>query len=146
MADIQRQAIVSYSPAQMFELVNDVEKYPEFITWCVSSEVLYRDDDEVKANLVISGAGLQRSFTTHNRLQTNKMIEIRLVDGPFKHLEGFWRFDNLEEQGTRVALDLEFEFAGHFLDFAFGPIFHQMTNSLVDAFIARADTVYGEPA
>lgn len=143
MTDISRTEVFPYSTSQMFGLVNAIEDYPEFLPWCVNSHVLHRDDDEVKASLVVSGAGLSKSFTTHNRLQKDKMIEIRLIDGPFKHLEGFWRFDHVGE-GCRVALDLEFEFAGGLLNFAFGPVFHQMANSLVDAFGERAKAVYGE--
>jgi len=142
MTDINRSIVVAYTPAQMYHLVNTVEEYPEFLPWCVSSDVLHRDDDEVHATLVVSGAGLHKSFTTHNRLQKDKMIEIRLIDGPFQHLEGLWRFD--AENGTecRVSLDMEFEFAGGLLNFAFGPIFYQMANSLVDGFATRAEHVY----
>lgn len=143
MSNISRNIVVSYTTAQMYSLVNAVEDYPRFLPWCVSSHILHRDDDEVKASLVISSAGFSKSFTTHNRLQKDKMIEIRLIDGPFKHLEGFWRFDHLSENTCRVSLDMEFELAGGLLNFAFGPIFHQMANSLVDAFEVRAKEIYG---
>lgn len=144
MAIISRKEIVPYTSAQMYELVNQIEHYPEFIPWVASADLHHRDDDEVRASLLVEGAGLQKSFTTHNRLQKNKMIEIRLVDGPFKHLEGFWRFDPAaDEQSCQVSFDLEFEFAG-FLDFAFGPIFQQMTHSLVDRFTQRAQDLYRE--
>ena len=144
MSDIKRSAVVNYLPAEMYDLVNAIEDYPKFLPWCVASQVLSRNEDEVQASLTVSGMGLQKEFTTHNRLQKNKMIEIRLVNGPFKHLEGLWQFDLIDEKRCRVALDLEFEFAGKLLDFAFGPIFHQMGSSLVDAFHRRAREVYGE--
>lgn len=143
MPDIKREAIVPYTPAQMYDLVNDVERYPEFLPWCQESQILLQTEDEVRASLVISGGGFRKSFTTVNRLQRDKMIEIRLLDGPFKHLEGFWRFESTEE-GCHIVLDLEFEFAGGFFDFAFGTVFNHVANSLVEAFCKRAHSLYGE--
>ena len=143
MAIINRHAIVAYSPAQMYDLVNDVEAYPEFLPWCNSSKMISCEEDEIHASLDLAIGGLQKSFTTCNRLQKDKMIEIRLIDGPFKHLEGFWRFDEIEGKGSKISLDMEFEFAGMLLDMAIGPIFYQMANSLVDAFSKRAEVVYG---
>ena len=149
MPIISRKEIVGYTPEQMYELVNDIKAYPQFLPWCVETTVHHQDEDEIKASLVISGAGLQKTFTTHNRLQKNKMIEIRLVDGPFKHLEGFWRFDIVNQvvpkPRCQIAFDLEFEFSG-LLAFALGPIFHHMTSTLIDAFTSRAEVVYGRPA
>lgn len=143
MTIVKQTINTPYSPAQMFALVDDVAAYPEFISWCESCDVHHRDEDQVKASLMVSGGGFRKSFTTHNLLQQDKMIEIRLIDGPFKHLEGFWRFDALDDGQCCVAFDLEFEFAGKLLDFAFGPVFQQMTNKLIDIFCKRADAVYG---
>lgn len=142
MTTISRSALVPYTPAQMFQLVDDVESYPEFLPWCRASQVLSRDEDEVRATLDIAYGGLHKSFTTLNRLQQNKMIEIRLVSGPFRRLEGFWRFDGLGEDGCKVSLDLEFEFSGRLLSMTFGPVFGQIANSMLDAFVRRAETVY----
>ncbi len=144
MAIVSRSAIVPYTSAQMYQLVDNIERYPEFLPWCRSSEVLQRDDDEVRATLELARGGIQKSFTTLNRLQKNKMIEIRLVDGPFRHLEGFWRFEPLQDKACKVLLDMEFEFANKLLSIAIGPVFHQIANSLVDAFCERAQQVYGE--
>lgn len=135
---------VPYSVAQMYQLVDTVEKYPEFLPWCKGCDVLHRDEDEVHARLILSGGGFQKSFTTCNRLQENKMIEIKLLDGPFQQLEGFWKFDLLEEQGCKVTLDLEFEFSNKLLALAFGPVFHQVATTLVDAFSKRAHQLYGK--
>jgi len=143
MRSINRTALVPYTPAQMYRLVDKIEDYADFVPWCESSIVHYRDEDQVRASLVVVGAGLKKSFTTHNLLQRDKIIEIRLIDGPFKHLEGFWRFDSVAE-GCKIACDLEFEFAGKLLSFAFEPVFHQMASKLVDIFCSRADIVYGE--
>lgn len=143
MATINRSALVRYTPAQMFALVDDIETYPQFLPWCRDARVLSRDEDEVKATLELAKGSVRKSFTTCNRLQHNKMIEVRLVEGPFKHLEGFWRFDNLEGEASKVSLDLDFEFSSRLVSMAIGPIFHQMANSLVDAFVRRAHEVYG---
>jgi ribosome-associated toxin RatA of RatAB toxin-antitoxin module len=145
MTTISRQAIVPYSAAQMFALVNAIESYPDFLPWCRSSEILSQYQDEVRARLDLSRGGLQKSFTTCNRLQPDKMIEIRLIDGPFEHLQGMWRFQPLSADGSgcQILFDLEFKFAGKLVDMAFGPIFQQIANSLVDAFCQRAHALYG---
>jgi len=144
MASISKSKVVPYSAAKMFDLVNKVEDYPEFIPACHASEVKRHGDDEIHATLHFAKGGIQKSFTTCNRLQKNKMIEIRLLNGPFSHLEGFWRFETLSDGGCKIMLDLEFEFASFLLGVAFGPVFHQVATTLVDAFCDRAVEVYGE--
>lgn len=143
MTTISKNALVRYSVAEMFALVNDIEAYPQFLPWCRSARVLSRSADEIRATLELARGGIQKSFTTSNRLQSNKMIEIRLVEGPFRHLSGFWRFDQLGEQACKVSLDMSFELAP-LLDFVIGPVFHTIANSLVDAFHARAVQMYGK--
>jgi len=144
MTSISKSALVPYSPAQMFALVNGIETYPEFLPWCRNTEVLSRSDDEVRATIELSKGGVEKAFTTCNRNQKNKMIEMRLVEGPFKRLEGFWRFDALGDEGCKVSFDLEFEFASRMLDMVVGPVFGQIANSLVDSFHRRAVEVYGK--
>lgn len=143
MPDIKKTAIVTHTAAEMFRLVNDIEAYPSFIPWCKSSQVLSRTEDEIRAMLNFARSGMEKSFTTLNRLQSDKMIEISLIDGPFKHLRGFWQFDNLPGNTCQVSLDLEFEFSNKLLGLAFGPVFTQVANALVDAFHKRADEIYG---
>ncbi len=143
MTIVNKTRDVRFSCEQMYQLVNDVEKYAEFLPHCLSSEVHHRDEDEVQATLVIGAAGMSKPFTTRNRLQQNKMVEIRLVDGPFSHLEGFWRFDTIEG-GCKISFDLEFEFAGRMLSMLIGPIFEQITDKMVDSFCERAEVVYGK--
>jgi ribosome-associated toxin RatA of RatAB toxin-antitoxin module len=126
----------------MYRLVNDIEAYSQFLPWCKESRILQQNEDEIHAMLVLAGGGFQKSFTTCNRLQPNKMIEIRLVDGPFKNLEGFWRFEEVMETGCLVTLDLEFEFSNRLIGMAFGPVFNQVASTLVDAFCKRANEVY----
>lgn len=143
MASVKRQALVPHSAEQMFGLVNDIEAYPHFLPWCRSTQVQFRDEDEVRATIEISKGPLQKSFTTLNRLQRNKMMEIRLVEGPFRRLDGYWRFDALRQDACKVTLDLDFEFAGAITSRLIGPVFHQIANNLVDAFCRRASDVYG---
>lgn len=143
MPIIHQVLVVPYGVADMYKLVNEVEGYPEFLPWCKTSEILHRDEDEIHARLMLAGGGFQKSFTTCNRLQADKMIEIRLLDGPFRQLEGFWKFDAQANNGCQVTLDLEFEFANKLLAMAFGPVFNQVASTLVDAFSKRADQIYG---
>ena len=141
MTRVKKSRVGPFSCEQMYALVIHVEKYPEFLPYCSDSQVHHRDEDEVQATLMIAAAGISKSFTTRNRHQLNKMIEIRLVDGPFSHLEGFWRFDD-EDGGCRISFDLEFEFAGRMFSMLLGPVFEQVTDKMVDAFCKRAETIY----
>lgn len=127
----------------MFDLVDRVPDYPEFLPWCGGAEEFSRDEDEVKASVTISHSGINKAFTTRNRLQKNKMIEVELINGPFKHLHGFWRFESLSDNACKVSLDLEYEFSNKLLGMAVGPVFNQIANSMVDSFCQRADRVYG---
>jgi len=144
MPTINRSALVPYTPREMFALVDDVGAYPQFLPWCKNARVLSRDADEVRASLVLARGGFEKSFTTCNRLQKNKMIEMRLVEGPFRHLDGFWRFDPIGGQGCKVSLDLDFEFSNKIVGMAFGPVFNQIANTLVDSFCKRAVDVFGK--
>src|SRR5690242_232351 len=143
MNTIKRSALVSYSARQMFELVNSIEDYPRFLPWCHSSEILSKNEKEVVASLEISWKGIHKTFTTQNELTPFKGIKISLVKGPLRHMDGTWKFHNLGDEGCKVTLDLQFEFAGGLIDRVFEPIFNHIANSLVDAFCKRAGEVYG---
>lgn len=143
MPSVNKSALVEYKPQDMFDIVNDVEKYSEFLPWCGSSSVLSRSDDEVKASIEISHSGIKKTFVTLNRFQPGKIIEMQLVEGPFQRLHGFWRFVPIGDKGCKVTLDLEYEFSNKLLALAIGPVFSQIANSLVDAFCKRAQTTYG---
>lgn len=140
---IQRNSLLPYSCRQMFELVNGIEDYPRFLPWCSGATILHNDGKIIEASLDLSWSGMHKSFTTRNSLLPYEKIDIELVDGPFRHLEGVWRFTPLGEGGCKVELNLEFEFAGHFMDFVFQPIFQKIANSLVDLFTKRAFEIYG---
>ncbi len=143
MAIIKKTATVPYSQEQMYRLVDDIDRYSEFVPWCKTSKVYKRTDDEVRASLTFAKGAVQKSFTTSNLVQPHKMIEIRLVNGPFKSLEGFWQFETAAS-GCVVTLYLEFEFSSGFLASIFSPLFHQVANRLVDCFCTRAKKIYGQ--
>jgi ribosome-associated toxin RatA of RatAB toxin-antitoxin module len=138
MPTINRSALVPHTTKEMFQLVDDIDRYVEFLPWCTESRVLERSEDEVTATILLSKGSLNKSFTTRNLLQKHKMIEMRLVDGPFKHLQGFWRFDSLNDHACKVSLDLDYEFSSKLVAMAIGPVFNQIANTLVDAFVNRA--------
>ncbi len=143
MSVIQREVIVPYTPAQMYELVDAIERYPEFLPWCRSAKEHNRTETEVTASLTLAHGGLHKSFTTRNHLTKNERIEVFLVSGPFKHLEGIWLFEALPDNHCRVELDFEFEITG-LLAMLLKPIFSQIMHSLVDAFTKRAQVLYGK--
>lgn len=143
MTVISRSALVSFSAENMFDLVDNIETYPAFLPWCKSTTIHNRDADEVRASIELSKAGIHKTFSTVNRTQRGKIIEMRLLEGPFKHLEGFWRFETLSDTASKVSLDIEFEFSSKLLDMTVGPVFGQICNSLVDAFVKRAQELYG---
>ena len=141
MTHVTKSRIVPFTCAQMYHLVDNIEKYGEFLPYFASAEVHHRDEDEVQATLCVTAAGFNKSFTTRNRLQKNKMIEIRLIDGPFSHLEGFWRFDETPS-GCLISFDLDFEFSGKMFSMLLSPVFEQVTSTMVDAFCDRAHKLY----
>ena len=144
MPVINKSALVPYTALEMYKLVDDIEAYPVFLPWCGGSEVIERNEDEVRASILLSRSGIKKHFTTLNRLQHGKMIEMRLVEGPFRHLEGFWRFESLNESASKIMFDIEFEFSNKLLAITIGPVFSQITNTMVDAFTTRAVEVYGK--
>lgn len=139
---LKRNALVPYTPKQMFELVNSIEEYPRFLPWCKSSEIISRTDEDIVASLDIAWKGMHKSLTTRNELSPYDEVKITLVNGPLKHLEGDWRFVPINNHGCKVLLNLEFEFTGGITDIIFQPIFQHIANTLVDAFIKRADELY----
>jgi ribosome-associated toxin RatA of RatAB toxin-antitoxin module len=143
MKHVKRTALVPHSAEQMFVLVNDVEAYPQFLPWCRSTQVFESSSTHIRAQIEMALAGLSRSFTTHNSLCRPDRIDIELVDGPFRHLEGHWRFEALTEAACKVHLDLSFEVANSLFSMALTPAFEKICNSLVDAFSTRATRIYG---
>jgi ribosome-associated toxin RatA of RatAB toxin-antitoxin module len=143
---ISRHALVSYSPAQMFALVDDVASYPQFLPWCRSAQVIERSEREVIARLQVHKGPLHTHFTTRNEREPPSRIVLNLVEGPFRTLEGEWRFSAIADQGTRVSLILRFAFANPVNAWLLEPVFEHTCNSLVDAFVIRARALYGRAA
>lgn len=144
MQSINRSALVPYTADEMFDLVDDVNAYPQFLPWCSGSRERYRDEDMVEAEVEIHKAAISKTFVTRNYRQRGKVIEMKLVEGPFKHLQGLWKFEALGDAGCRVSLDLHFEFSSKLLSLTVGPVFQQIGNTLVDAFCRRAEAKFGK--
>ena len=143
MTSIVKSALVPHSAHDMYELVSDVESYPDFLPWCGGARIIERSDDVVTASVTIAYKGVNKSFTTQNHLQPGKMIEMRLLDGPFQKLHGYWLFKELDDVASKITLDLEFEFSNKLVAMALGPVFESIANNFVDQFQKRAQAVYG---
>lgn len=143
MTIISKSALVTHSPEKMFKLVDDIEAYSEFLPWCGKATEISRDEKNVEASLFISHSGLNKEFTTQNKNTAFEKIEMHLVNGPFKNLDGVWLFEPLGESACKVSLNLDFEFSSKIISITLGPVFSKIANSLVDAFIKRADNIYG---
>ena len=143
MPHVNKSALVPFSASQMYKLVADVDAYQEFLPWCGHSELLSHEGDVVVGTVTIAKGGVNKSFTTENHLQENEHIEVKLVDGPLKKLEGYWRFDALKEGACKVSLDLEYEFSSKLLGMVVGPVFNQVANTMVDSFVKQARVAYG---
>ncbi|WP_286235114.1 type II toxin-antitoxin system RatA family toxin [Thalassotalea sediminis] len=143
MPVISRNALVMFSTEQMFELINDVQAYPQFLPDCGDSKIIKQDANKMTASLLVSKGGLKKWFTTENTLVNNKEVSMSLLDGPFKYLTGKWQLIPLSEDACKVSLHLDYEFSSKVLDLAFGPVFNGIANSMVQAFTERAKQVYG---
>ena len=143
MRKVSRSALVPYSADDMYALVEHVDAYPDFLPWCNDVEVHFREGNVVEATLELHKGKLSKRFRTRNTMHPRTSMELDLVGGPFRHLSGGWTFTPLGDAGSKVALDLEFEFDSRALDLLIGAFFEDTCNSLVDAFTKRAAEVYG---
>lgn len=144
MANISRSALLMYSAQEMYQLVNDVNSYPDFLPGCSETTILLEQFDLMKASIKVSKAGISQTFITENTLDKNQSIMMNLIDGPFKHLTGGWTFTALDEQACKVSLDLQFEFSSKIVELAFGRVFHELIGTMVKSFSNRAKAVYGK--
>jgi len=142
MTHIERSALVMHSAQRMFDLVNDVKRYPEFLPWCIDAHVQSETDEELVAGLTIKKGGIKQSFTTRNAKQNPDWMSMELLDGPFKKLNGMFKFQALSDEACKVVFELDFEVNGKILALTLTPIFKQATNTMVDAFVKRADQLY----
>ena len=143
MIEIRRSALVKYSPAQMFELVNEVEAYPKRFAWCADAEVLERGDDVLVARLDLKFAGFRHSFTTRNVLDRPRRLDMHLVEGPFRSLHGTWDFIALGDTGCKVAFALDFDYAGKLGGTALRLGFQGLAGRMVDDFCREAERIHG---
>jgi ribosome-associated toxin RatA of RatAB toxin-antitoxin module len=144
MTRIDRSALVMFSAQQMYELVNDIESYPQFMQGCQEARVVSRTDDEVVGELTLGKAGLKYSFTTRNVVVPGQSMSMNLVEGPFRSFSAAWRFIALNDSACKVTLEMEFDFAGGVVGYALQKLFDHSANTLVDALVNRAQIVYVE--
>lgn len=145
MTSVVRSALVPYSAAQMFDLVEGVEQYPQFLPWCSGTSVSHRDPSVTRATLHINFRGIRQSFSTENLKTADTRMTLRLLEGPFRRLDGEWRFTPLDGNACRVDFTLDYEFSSVLLEKLAGPVFAHIAGTMVDAFLKRADKIYGTP-
>jgi len=138
MREVKRSALVNRPPAELFALINDIESYPQFLPWCTHAQVLSRTPTEIVATIGVRQGALHGEFTTRNTLEPDRRIDLQLVNGPFRTLQGEWRLTPIEPEGCRVELTMRFAFAHRLTALLFEPKFAATIGSLVDAFVARA--------
>ena len=144
MAHVEKSVLVPYSAGQMFALVDNVAEYPQFLPWCGGASVDSVEGNTIQATIHINYHNIKQSFTTENVRHAPRRIEIRLKDGPFQSLDGRWHFIPLSESACKIELSLHYEFSNKLLEKVFGPIFHYIANTFVDAFVLRAEKVYAD--
>lgn len=143
MSVVQKSVLVGHSAQQMFALVDAVEAYPQFLPWCDKAKVIYRDTTRTRATIHINYHGVKHSFTTENTKEPSHVISVRLVEGPFRILDGEWRFIALAEHACKVDFRLHYEFSSRILEKLVGPVFSYVANTMVDAFVRRAEKIHG---
>lgn len=149
MKSVHKSVLIWYSAQQMFDLVVDVERYPDFLPWCDHAQVLERTEQGMTAEVGIAFKGVRQSFVTRNEHVPAREVKLHLVKGPFSRLEGVWTFTPVgegEQQACRVDLRLGYGFANPVLAKLVGPVFDKIAASMVDAFVQRAEQVHGGPA
>ncbi|MBP3864517.1 MAG: type II toxin-antitoxin system RatA family toxin [Pseudomonas sp.] len=140
---IQRSALLPYPAQALYDLVNDVASYPQFLPWCSSAEILESTEVLMCASLGVAKGGLSQHFVTRNTLVPGQSIEMNLEEGPFTKLHGVWVFKPLGDKACKISLDMTFDYAGAIVKATLGPLFNQAANTLVDAFCQRAKQLYG---
>lgn len=143
MTMVNKSALVKYSARAMYDIVSDIEAYPEFLPWCTGSRIISRDGNVVEAELQIAKGGFKNSFATRNTNDEGGRIMVSLLSGPFSSLDGVWNFMPLREDASKISLDLDFEINGVFANLAFGAVFNQICNTMVSSFTERAKQLYG---
>jgi ribosome-associated toxin RatA of RatAB toxin-antitoxin module len=143
MTKISKATVVPYTPEEMYVLVNDIESYPAFLPWCSAAKILTQQEESLTATLSLALGKIKQSFTTENTMQDGSRIEIQLIEGPFKHLSGYWKFNPEDEQSCHIQLHMDFEFKNKIIKHTLGKAFYKVMDSLVESFAQRAQQVYG---
>ena len=143
MTEISKTAVVPYTPNEMYALVNDIESYPAFLPWCIAAKILSKKEESLIASLSLAMGKIKQSFTTENTMREGLRIDIRLIDGPFKHLSGYWKFNPEDEQSCHIQLHMNYEFKNKIIKYALGKVFYIVMNTLVESFVQRAQQIYG---
>ncbi len=143
MAQVEKSVLVEHSSRAMYGLVDSVEDYPLFLPWCGGTEVKWRDDMTTVATIHIDYMGVKQSFTTENSKSPHSEMNLSLQEGPFTHLQGHWRFLALGESACKVEFRLSYTFSSRVLETVLTPVFNHIANTFVDAFVTRADTLFG---
>ena len=143
MAMVEKSVLIERSAQQMFDLVDDVEGYPGFLPWCSRTRVEFRDEKKTVATLHVNYRSVKTHFTTENEKEIPLSMSIKLVDGPFRRLEGLWYFKPLTENACKIEFRLSYEFSSKVFEKVIGPVFSQIANTFVDAFVMRANQFYG---
>ena len=144
MPEINKTLLVPYSAKQMYDVVNNVQEYPEFLPWCEDTIIKERGETNQVASILLVWSGLRKKFTTRNTMTPGKEIILELEDGPFSEFLGDWKFEDLGDLGSKVTFKLNFKFSTGILDLAFNKVFTNISKDMVDAFYNRAKHVYGE--
>jgi len=139
MVTIKKHALVFHSREKMFNLVDQVEDYPNFLPWCGSTKVIERTEKLTKATILINYRNVKQSFTTENDKVFPVKMNINLIDGPFKILKGEWKFIRIEKNTCKIEFELQYEFSNYFLDKLISPVFNMIANTFIDNFIAKAN-------
>lgn len=142
MAHIFHEVIEPYSIEQMFALVNDIERYPEFVPDCIATGIIRKQDNVVAAFIEVEKFGFKKSFTTLNQINEPYSIDLTLLEGPFKHLSGKWQFTALNDTECKISFSLDFEFQNKLLDMTMTPVFKEVMTNMVEAFSKRARQIY----
>ncbi len=152
MKHVKKSVLLWYSPHEIYELVTEVEKYPEFLPWCERVEVLSHDEQGPTVRLHLAYSGIRHAFTTKNIQVTDESVHITLVDGPFSLLDGLWRFvalplpsaaRNEHDAACKIEFAMRYEFSNIVLEAAISPVFDRIANTFVDSFVRRAEQVHG---
>ena len=139
MVSIKKSALVLYSREEMFNLVDSVEDYPNFLPWCGGTEVLTKTSKVTKASIKINFRGVSQTFTTENNKNAPEQMVIKLINGPFKELSGEWRFIELDKDACRIDLELHYQFSNIILEKLISPVFNIIANTFIDNFVKEAN-------